>query len=329
MTPELLDAIAGWELPDGVIDAVEPFDVERHLAEVVEHRLLGVLAAAVEAGDIEVDRPAAVADAHREAMAQALLLEDRLLDVVEALDRADVAVRVLKGPALAHLLGHPERRVFGDIDLLVAADGLPEAAAALEVVGAQRMQAPVSPTWERRFAKSVTMKWSGVEIDLHRTLAPGPYGHTIDGAALFAAPATVAIGGVEVSTLSAERHLVHAAVHAALGDVSPRLGNVRDIALLLDRPGIDLDAVMAMVAAWDLDAPFAIGVAAASRIGAVPNGVADWAVHHRASRRHRALLASYAEREGRFRRQALASLRVLPWRDRLAFARSLSGARRG
>ncbi|MFT5200703.1 MAG: hypothetical protein ACI9C1_000067 [Candidatus Aldehydirespiratoraceae bacterium] len=32
---------------------------------------------------------------------------------------------------------------------------------------------------------------------------------------------------------------------------------------------------------------------------------------------------AYAERSGRFRRQALASVQVLNWRDRLAFTRAL------
>ena len=326
MSP-VLEVAAGWNLPDGVIDSVEPFDAARHPPLAAAQRLTGVVHAAMHAGALDVDRPDLVDEAHRHAMAQSLLLEDRLLVAAEVLDAAGVEFRVLKGAALAHVLGHPEQREFGDNDLLVRPEALPQAAAALEAAGARRAQPPVSEVWERRFAKSVTLAWDGVEFDLHRTLAPGPFGLGIEGDRLFDGSATITLADRVLPTLTLEHHLVHAAVHVALGDVVPRLGNVRDTALLLDTPGIDADAVVACVVRWGLGAPFARGVLDADRLGAGPGGIVEWARRHRGSRRDRRLLASYAERDGRFRRQAIASLQVLGWRDRVAYLRSLTASR--
>ena len=328
MTP-VLEVVAGWDLADGVVDGVEPFEVDRHLADVIEHRLLGVLMAAMRAGDVHVDQPERVADAHQQAMAQVLLLEDTMLDAVGVLAAAGIEARLLKGAAVAHLLPEPGQRVFGDTDLLVPSDQLGPAAAALEAAGGVRAQPPVSDEWERRFAKSITMRWhGGTELDLHRTLAPGPYGHLVDLDELAASTATVAIGGVDVPTLERERHLVHAAIHAALGDVEPRLGNLRDIAVLLERSDLDVDRVMRTVVRWAAEAPFAVGVRAAGAIGA-RHAVVDCADAHRPRGRDRRLLASYAERDGRFRRQTLASLTVVPWSEKPALLRSLTTSRRG
>ncbi|MEO0494347.1 MAG: nucleotidyltransferase family protein, partial [Actinomycetota bacterium] len=295
----LLEFLAGWDLPDGVIDTIEPVDVDRHLPMIVEHRLTGVLLAAMRAGDVDVDRPDVVADAHEQAMAQALLLEDTMLEAVEALADAGIPARLVKGAAIAHLLPDPGLRVFGDTDLLVPADRLEAAAAALEPLGGRRAQPAVSPDWERRFAKSITIRWrAGTELDLHRTLTPGPYGHLIDLDELAASTATVDIGGVAVPTLEPELHLIHAALHVALGDVEPRFGNVRDIALLLERTDLDVDRVMRTIVRWGAEAPVAAGVAAAGAIGA-RHSVVDWAEAHRPRGRDRRLLASYAAREGR------------------------------
>lgn len=328
MSP-ILEVVAGWGLADGVIDSVDPFEARRHLPLIAQHRLTGVAHAAMLAGELDVDEPDRVVDAHRHAMARVLLLEDVLLDAVALLDRAGLETRVLKGAALAHGLGSPERREFGDNDVLVRSGELRSAAAVLEAHGATRVHAALSPRWEERFAKSVTLRWRDTEIDLHRTLAPGPYGLTISGDALFGSDATFALAGDELSTLSVEHHLVHAAVHVALGDVAPRLGNVRDVALLLSTPDLAADQVIATVTEWGVEAPFAAGVVAADRIGAETTSVVEWGRRFRPNRTDRNLLQSYARRDGRFRRQAIASLRVLGWRDRLAYARSLTPSRAG
>ena len=326
----MLAFVAGWDLERGPVECAEPLDVGRHLGALRQHKLIGVARAAADAQAIVVDDPRALAEAHESAMAEALLLEDALLTAVDALAEAGIDALTLKGSALAHLLGpDPSERTFGDTDLLVPDDSLAAAAAALEQVGATRVQAGVSPEYERRFAKSVTLRWrADTELDLHRTLAPGPYGLMIDPADLLRSPTTFDLAGRSVPTLSLEMHALHAAIHVALGDVEPRLGNVRDLALLL-RHDLDLDLIMRCAESWRCAHPLAIGLQAAAAIGAADHALLDWAEAHRPSRRDRALFESYRERDGRFRAQAWASLRVLGWRDRVAYARALSTNRRG
>ena len=321
--------VAGYRLDRAPIECPEPLDAARHLGLLGNHRLVGVARAAMEAGDLVVSEPRRLAEAHERAMVEAMLLEDAMLAAVETLESAGLGVRVLKGSALAHLLGpDPSERTFGDTDLLVAGDALPRAVAELEAVGASRVQPALSETFERRFAKSVTLRWrSGTELDLHRTLAPGPYGLSIDSEDLFARPLSFAPAGRPVSTMGLEAHLVHAALHVALGDVKPRLGNVRDVALLLTHY-LDLDLVMRMVERWRCAHPFAQGLAAAAAIGAGHHALLDWADAHRPTRADRRMLAAYRERDGRFRAQAIASLRALGPRDRLAYLRAVVPGRR-
>ena len=63
-------------------------------------------------------------------------------------------------------------------------------------------------------------------------------------------------------------------------------------------------------------------------IGAGDHPLLDWADANRPTRRDRQLIESYRDRDGRFRRQSLASLRVLPWSDRVPFLRALAATRR-
>ncbi|MBQ88631.1 MAG: hypothetical protein CL433_07305 [Acidimicrobiaceae bacterium] len=329
LVSDLLEFLAGWDLSDGVIDTIDAVDIDRHLPAVAEQRLTGVLLAAMLAGEMEVDRPEVVVEAHERALAYARLLDTVTLESVGILIDAGITPCLLKGSAVAHLLPEPDQRITDSIDLLVPAGRLHAAASALEAFGATRSQPAMSPDWERRFAPSVTIRWrTGTELNLHRTLAPGPYGHLIDLDELVASTVTVEIGGVDVLTLRPELHLVHAALHVALGGVEPRLDHVRDIALLLERTNLDADRVMRTIVRWGAEAPAAVGFAAAGSVGA-RHPIIDWAETHRPSSRDRRLLASYADRDGRVRRQALASLTVVPWRDKPALLRSLVTPRRG
>lgn len=326
---DLLEFLAGWDLSDGVIDTIDTVEVDRHLSVVAEQRLTGVLLAAMRAGEVEIDRPEVVVEAHERALAHARLLDTAMLESVEILLDVGITSRLLKGPAIARLLPEPDQRISADIDLLVPADQLDAAASALEAFGATRSQPAISLDWERRFAPSVTIGWrTGTELNLHRTLAPGPYGHLVDLDELAASTVTVEVDGVDVLTLRPELHLVHASLHIALGGVEPRLGDVRDLALLLERANLDVDRVMRTIVRWGAEAPAAVGFAAAGSIGA-RHPIIDWAEAHRPRSRDRRLLASYADRDGRVRRRALASLTVVPWRDKPALLRSLTSRRLG
>jgi len=323
VTDEVLRVAAASGLPGQDVASIATFDPRTELMMARQQRVVGVMARAVRAGEIECHDPGVLFDAHRHTMVAALALEDRLLDAVDVLDRAGVETRVVKGAALAHLLGPTEDRDFGDTDLLVRPGELRAAVAALEAAGAERKFAPLSAMWEDRFAKSVTLRWHGTELDLHRTLAPGPFGLIIDGDELFTRSASFVLADTSLSTLSVAHHLLHAAIHIALGDIEPRLGNVRDLALLLGRDDVDHDEVVGTALRWGVQAPVAEAIQHAVVLGCVTNALTDWSAKFRPTRHERALMATYRDRDGRFRRQAVASLRVLRWRDRVAYIRAV------
>ncbi len=321
-------ALAGWGIN---IDSIPPCPsaVGGVLRRVEEEKLIGVLAAAVAAGRIDVTdaEHGALTDAHRRAMGEALLLEEMLLEAVEVLNAAGIAHRVLKGAALAHTVHHdPSERSFGDNDLLVEPDRIGDAVAALTMAGGARLQPRLTAGFDRRFAKSVTMAWlHNTEIDLHRTLAPGPYGLLIDTRHLWEPPTEFVIASRRLHTFSRELHLLNAALHVALGDVEARAGNLRDIALLCNLPGLDTDLVTRTAGAWSCEAPLAAGLNAAAQLPVDLGVLGEWASAQEISAADRRLMSSYETSDHRFRRQALASMRVLPsWSDRLAYASAVA-----
>ncbi len=325
MADRPLYAIAGWGLraappvPTRILAAAEL------LPEVGRHKLIGVLEAMLREGQARVDDEEAVATAHADAMAEALLLEDVLLQAIDVLDSVGVEWRVLKGSALAHTVPvSPSMRSFGDNDLLIRGEQMQAAVDAITEAGGHRLQRRVSPLFDRRFTKSVTMGWrAATELDLHRTLAPGPFGLRSSPAGLFGDSAFFELAGRRVATLSPELHLMHAAVHVALGGFDPRLGNVRDIALLLEHPGIDPEAVREDARRWGYEYPLTLGLQAAVEIGATRHPVVEWARAFVPSDKDARLLGSYHHTVKRFRAQAWASLRVLGWRDRAAYVWAL------
>lgn len=322
-----LPALAAHGLPGAPPLPPLPGPVAEMLSAAAGHKLVGVLAAAVAEGSLDVasDDRALITRAHEGAMRESLLLEDVLLDAVEVLAAADVDHRVLKGTALAHLV-HPDpaERSFGDNDLLLAPGDIDRGLAALADAGATRAVPPLSASFDRRFAKSVTLGWRGTtELDIHRTLAAGPYGFLIDLDDLARDPVEFTLAGRTVRTLPPLMHLLHGAIHVALGDVEVRLGNVRDLALLAARPDVAADEVIETAGAWGCAAPVALGLRSTGVLGHDRSALERWADAHEPDAGDRRRLAVYAERAGRFRRQALASLRVLSWSDRVAFARAL------
>lgn len=317
--------VAGHGLPgtDG-LGVAPPGDA--WLAGLASHRLVGVLAAAVADGAVVLESTAheSVRIAHEEAMRAVLLLEDDLLAVLEVLAGRGIDTRVLKGSALAHMVhADPSERTFGDNDVLVRATDVDRAVAALLEAGAHRTAPAVSDDFDHRFAKSVTLVRGATELDLHRTLAPGPYGHLIETDDLWQAPVEILLAGRAVPTLPADLHLLHGALHVALGDVEPRLGNVRDVALLAARPSIDVDTVIATAARWRCTVPLAVGLRSTRVLGHTRSALERWADGIEPDAADRRRLAAYGRRDGRYRRQAVASLRVLGWRDRAAFLTAL------
>ena len=171
------------------------------------------------------------------AASRCLQVERHLLAVHELFDRHDLEHRFLKGATVARRFeAHPALRTFVDVDVLVRGRDVDRAVAVLEATGHERSQPEFRPGFAGRWGKSVTMRVpGGIEVDLHRTLASGPFGVTGDVDALWAQPADlVAIGGVAVPALDPTGAFVHACVHATTG-VRAHLATLRDVLRILPR----------------------------------------------------------------------------------------------
>lgn len=242
--------------PPAVLDDAR---AARLVDSAVAGRCVGLLAAAWADGAVTLPDPAVsrLRDAAVRAAGVALVLERLLLEVADHLDRLGVPYRVLKGPALAHTAyPDPAWRDFGDVDLLVRGDDLPGVIRALERRGATRLFPPPGPRWERTVAKSVTVRLpGGWELDLHRSVAHGPWGLLIDVEDLWRRSTRFVLAGRDLPTLTPELHLAHALVHVGLGSSRPRWSNLRDVAELGTRPGLDRPVVLGLLERWRARVP--------------------------------------------------------------------------
>ena len=199
----------------------------------------------------------------------------------------------------------PDQRISADIDLLVPAD---------------QLTLRFSPGGVRATRASLRYRWTGSGGSAHRSRsvgdrpaqpAPhlrGPYGHLVDLDELAASTVTVEVDGVVCSPSdpnSSGSCLLH-----IVGGVEPRLGDVRDLALLLDDQP-DVDRVMRTIVRWEprrrrcrLRRRWLIGAR---------HPIIDWAgligPQSRSSPAQATQIAMDVCR-------ALASLTVVPWRDK-------------
>jgi len=219
------------------------------LGTVVDGRITESLLDATVSGDLpaSVEQLEAAAAAHATAMGLALVLERRLLEVHALLTRADVDLTVLKGPAVAHLdWDDPNQRDFGDIDVLVRSDQVATALRTLTRARYERPVPPLRPVLDRVFAKGATLlDPTGYEIDVHRTLAPGSFGLTVDEAALWADRQPFVLAGTTFRALDAGARLAHTAAHQTLGSPVPRLSTVRDLLRQVGQVPVDVGTARA------------------------------------------------------------------------------------
>lgn len=289
-------------------------------SELVTNRLIGLAARAIEAGHLDVSPATAesIVRRHDADMAATLRIEAMLLRVADILTAVGVTFRVLKGSALAHTVAMtPSDRSFRDVDLLVPSAEIDTAVGTLQRVGARRHQPELRRGFDRRFAKSVTMTLDGVEIDLHRTLAPGPFGAMMFPADLFLFKDSFEVGGSTLSTLDRTDHLLHACYHAALGSRTPAATNVRDIALLAAGP-IDMMRVNDSLQRWHGEAVMGRAV---EIVGNTLGPVLSKSLRlYTLDADDHALLEPYLRTGDRFPALAAATLRSLPLADRPAYA---------
>jgi hypothetical protein len=293
-------AAIGWRDPAGMPDRpLGPDEWPALLASARRERLDALLAWSIADG-VWPATPAQRADAyetHRRSMAAALMLERALIDLAVLFDEAAIEFRLLKGPALAHLdETDPTLRPFGDLDLLVPADQIGRVVELLVSRGGTRRYPEPRPGFDQHFSKGMCIVVpAGPEIDLHRTLCPGPFGLTIDLAELLAGTESITLGDRVIPALDRPRRFVHACLHAVLGSPSPRPAQLRDVARTCPTDAGQLATVFALAESWRVS----VVVAHALRLVAdelrwrPPEGVQAWVESLRPRQIERSWLGAY------------------------------------
>jgi hypothetical protein len=262
--------------------------------------------------------------ANQRNMALAVLLERELADLADDADRAGIDLRVLKGPASAHLDElDPARRSFGDLDLLVRADDLDAMARVLEARGGRRRYAEPHRGFDRRFSKGMSFTFErNCEVDLHRSLASGAFGLSIVLDDLFTEPEPFVVGGRRVLALGRTNRFLHAAYHALLGADRVRLNALRDVVHTAPRDDHEVRRALARARRWHGEAV----VARATRLactwfGWTPTTVLDaWAGGYVTTARDRRWMAAYVGGGRSYAGQMLVGLEAIPGvRDRVAY----------
>jgi len=267
--------------------------------EVGRERLGPLLARAAASGEwpVSADQLDEALALGRAALALVLELERELVGLHDDLRAARVPMRVLKGPAIAHLDEvDPSCRAFGDIDVLVRPGDLRRAVAVVEARGGRRRFASPSASYDRYVGKGASFHFvRNVEVDLHRTIAPGPYGAAVDLDELFAHHGSMPVGPATVDVLDRPGRFLHACYHAVLGRARPRRSAQRDIALTAPVDRGELEVALARARRWHGEAVVAAAVASvAVDLGwQHPPALGAWAVAHRPTARDRRWLDAY------------------------------------
>lgn len=306
-------------------------DWELVARETAGQRLSGLLMAAIE------DDAMPVTPAQREraraydtyVAARCMQLEGLLLRTERVLSRAQVPIRVLKGPAVANLdYPDPRLRPFIDVDVLVRAADFDTAAGSLREAGLRRCYPEPRPGFDRRFGKGANFAApDGTAVDLHRTFVMGPYGLRVQLDDLWEAPDTFVAAGRAMPAMSVEARLLHACYHAVLGDWPRRLLPHRDVVQILLHGQVRESTLFEMARRWQAEALLAMGVEGAWDVLGLQDDhpVARWARSYTVPAADLRRVAVYSHEQHNFAAKSLAAVRSVPGlRDKLAFLRALA-----
>lgn len=242
---------AGVDLPVGPLTDVS---WARLLDDVCWHGLEGHLVEVIVRGELSAsdEQREQAQRVHADATAMAVLLQRELLRSVDLLTDAGTDYRVLKGSALAHLVyPNPTLRSVADVALLVPSQHLESAAEALTANGAQLTHPHLRHGFKRHIGKAVSFKLpSGVHLDLHPTLAPGPLDKRFDPATLFDTSTTFSVGDRILLALGLEELLIQSCYSAVLSDDPRRLVALRDVVELCLSGSVDPARVEVLAARW-------------------------------------------------------------------------------
>jgi len=335
-------AIAAFDLPNvgdpGGIELAHlrdrPLnDGEWHqlLSSIKRSRLEGALAWSLAHGAWEVSptRRAEAYEAHQRAMSLTLALERELVELVDTLRHRTIEVRVLKGSALARLdEPDPSLRAFGDVDLLVRGEHLETVDRVLTERGGRRRFAEPRAGFDRRFSKGMSYAFDrNCEIDVHRTLAAGPFGMTIDLDELFDNVEPLVIGDHHLWALDRPSRFIHACFHAVLGSARPRVSALRDIVRTVPDEAPELRATLQRAQRWHADTVVAAAVRTTKTAfdWTPPPELDAWTAHHHDSRRRQRWLAGYVGESRSYARQMIDGFQAVSGpADKVAYALAIT-----
>ncbi len=313
----------------------EVSDESTLLGAIGRERLTGLAVAARERGELRLSAAAydELLIRHEDQLMLDLRLEGLLVEAAAMLEREHIPYRTLKGPVLAHTVyADPALRSFGDIDLLVPDDMFDRAIEALRALEFRRRFIEPRPGFDARFSKGACLERNDdLELDLHRTLAPGAFGVRLASADLFArSPRCFDLAGKAITGIDRELAFVHACFHAALGDSPPRLVPLRDV-VELHEAGFDRDVVVDLITSVRCESVLQRAVHLVDvELGLHLEGeLPDWVRAYRSTRFDRWALHGYEREDRSYAAQVAASLWALPSvRDHAAYAAALAFPRR-
>lgn len=297
-------------------------------SRILGHRLSGLALEACERDELRLpdENLTELRGLHRESMALALRLEARLIEVAEALAGAGVDMTVLKGPAIAHgYYPHAAWRPFSDLDLMVDGDEWATTAEVLTDMGFERELPEPRTGFDRHFGKAVTWTSGGIGIDLHRTLAAGPFGMWMKPEELRERREEFTLGGESFKRFDATGLLLHACVHASLGWRPPLLLPLRDVLQIAAVTTIDWEQLRSWSDSWRLNAVLQHAfTTASSLLGAPLPQPAQSLLDVPVSTRERRALEAYTTNRRQRGGTALATMQAIPGlRQRAKYASSL------
>jgi hypothetical protein len=327
-------AIAGYGLAQGAVGLPEaplpPSVWHPLLAFVQEQRVAGLIMHAVRDNAFPVTpaQRSEVAAAGRQDAAWMLLLERSLVSVSELFRRRGIDHRILKGPAVAHTVyPDPSLRSFADIDLLVRGEQFDDAIHTLTSEGGCRRNQEPRSGFVRRFGKSVAVAMPDQStIDLHRTLAPGPYGFRIALDVLFRSGTPFTVAGRRLIGLGPEERFLHACYHAVLGDAPPRLVPLRDVVQSAAAPDFDIDRALRLASEWRALVIVAAAVSWAWNVFSMKEtALSSWASQYVPAASERRILNLFrgkSEDHDEIRELAAIMTAIPGWRARTAYLRA-------
>jgi hypothetical protein len=254
-------------------------------------------------------------------------LDTVLVEVADRLEQAGIDLRVLMGPAIAHLDEvDPQCRLYADVDILIRADDLGAAEEVLGHAGFRRDLPERRPGYDRRWGKDLSLSGpDGDGVDLHRLLALGPFGPVLDGEALWTVAERLDLGGRALQALDREGRFVHACVNALLGDTVPKVVSLRDVAVLGNGPAFDPGRLDELAPAGRGAAVLVAAVAHCRSVlgDVVGDAGLEAAARSAPSRWERRALRCYRSQGGTNTTELLGTAFGLRWRERPGYLRAL------